>query len=474
MAFDRSTAKPVRGKFDISTARPLGQSESGGLLPTIQDVLRSGGEYLGNTAQALLHPIQTAQGIGNLAVGGVQKLIPGTQPQEVYADALGDFLKQRYGSFDAVKETLKRDPVGMMADASMFMTGGAGAVTKIGEISAIPKIVSAGRLASRAGRLADPLVVTSKAAQFAGRIPSRVMESSMKGTAAKAINSLIKPTNRQFSYGRNPGLAVAQEGIVASSLEDLVQKTAASRDALGQQIGTALTIPAVAQKRLNVARAIDPITTAITKARQNPRTNAAVIQRLENLRDDLLGVIVNPDGTTTATRNVTAISPLDAFNLKKTIGELTKWTDNLSDDSVINAALKQTYSEVRKTIEQAVPGIKPLNERYSNLLEASNAARNQALAIQRRSQFGITDILAGTIGGIHGGLPTAVVGVLLSQGAKAAIQSPYVRTNLANWMAHATPTEVEAFFNRVPGLKGEIARLGVLAGTGQQRLDMPQ
>ena len=96
MAFDRSTAKPVRGKFDLSTARPLGQSESGGLIPTIQDVLRSGGEYLGNTAQALLHPIQTAQGIGNLAVGGVQKLIPGTQPQEVYADALGDFLKQRY------------------------------------------------------------------------------------------------------------------------------------------------------------------------------------------------------------------------------------------------------------------------------------------------------------------------------------------------------------------------------------------
>src|SRR3990167_10657704 len=66
-------------------------------LPTMQDVLRSGGEYIGNTAQAILHPIQTAQGIGNLALGGAQKLIPCSQPQEVYADAFGQVIQQRYG-----------------------------------------------------------------------------------------------------------------------------------------------------------------------------------------------------------------------------------------------------------------------------------------------------------------------------------------------------------------------------------------
>ena len=470
MAFDLSTAKPVRtGKFDLSTARPVSESR----LPTPQDFLRSGKEYLGNTFQAVAHPIQTVQGMGNLAMGGFQKLIPGTQPQEVYADALGEFIQQRYGNFDRARETLKHDPVGLMADASIFLTGGGGAVGKIGQVSKLPKLVSAGRLTAKAGTVVDPLTATLRGAQFAGTVPSRVLESSMKGSAGHAINSLIKPTNRQFSYGRNPGLAVAQEGIVSSSLEELASKTSAKVDELGQKIGLVLNDPKVATNRLNLSKSLTPIDTALTKAKQNPRTNAMVIQRLENLRNDLLGVVVNPDGTTMVTRNLTNLSPAEAFTMKKTIGDLTRWTDNFSEDGIVNGALKQTYGKIRTAIEQVAPGVKPLNDRYGNLLEASKAAERQAFAAQRRNPVGLTDVILGAGGGIHGGLSGAAVGILLSQGAKAAIQSPWVRTQLATWMIRATPTEVEAFFNRVPGLKSEIARFGLLAGTGQQRLENP-
>lgn len=447
------------------------QPSGSGWLPTPQDWMRSGQQYLGNTVHALAHPIQTVQGMGNLAMGLGQKMVPGAQAQEPYADALGAFIQQRYGSFDAARETLKRDPVGMMADASMLLSGGGGMVSKIGEVSKLGQLAKMGSLAATVGEAIDPIVATTRAARFAGAVPARILETSARDTSAQMINSLIKPKNRQFSYGRNPGLAVAQEGIVASSLDDLAQKAAASQQALGKQIGVALDLPSVASQRLNVSKALDPINTAITNAKRNPRTNAAIVQRLENLRDDLLGVVVNPDGSTTVTKDLTRLSPRQAFDFKRTIGELTKWTDNLSDDTMVNAALKKTYSSVRQSIEGVVPGIHQLNERYANLLEAATAARNQALVMQRRNPVGLFDIIAGSVGAASGGWDRAILGVLLSQGAKAAINSPYIRTELAKWVARATPAEIESFFNRVPGLQSEMMRMGVLGGTGVQRLN---
>lgn len=441
-------------------------------FPTGQDFLRSGQEYVGNMAQAVMHPIQTAQGMGNMAMGLGQKLIPGQQAQEPYADQLGQFIQQRYGSFDKAMQTLKHDPVGMMADASSVLSMGGGAVSRI------PTLAKVGRVASRAGAMMDPLTVTTNAAKFAGKVPGHLLEKSQLGLASRSVNSLIKPTNRQFSYGKNPGLAVAQEGIVAGSLEELAQKAGERTEQLTQQLIQVVSDPKVVNTRKNNLGALNPITKAIGVAKRNPRTNANVILRLENLRDDLLGVVVNPDGSRVITKDLSNMNPVEMLQFKRTLGDLTKWTDNFSDDSAVNAAMKQAYTYVRKNLESAVPGIAPTNDRLANLIDATNAARAQALAQQRRSSFGLTDAAAagagGVIGGVTGHLDTAIVGSLLAYGAKAAVQSPYVRTQLATWMAHATPTEVTAFFNRVPGLKEEILQMGLMAGTTQQRVQEPQ
>ena len=278
-------------------------------------------------------------------------------------------------------------------------------------------------------------------------------------------------SNRQFAFGKNPGRAIAQEGIVASSFDDLAIKIWQRRQVVGQQIGAVLDSPAVANQTLNVTNALDPLNQALTTARKNPRTNAVVIQRLENVRDDLLGVVVNSDGTTTLTRNFTRMRPREVLELKQMVGDLTKWTENISDDTLVNGSLKQVYAKLRLHTERVAPGIHPLNERYANLLEAERATRNQAHAVMRQSPFGLSDVILGTAGGVHGGLDTALVGVLLSQGAKAAMRSPYLRTELAKWIQRASPTEVTSFFNRIPGLQGEAMRAGILAGTGQQRVN---
>lgn len=480
MAFDRSTAKPIVAtgfkKFDPSTARPAAQfsdqdvSSDSDFLPfagtSVGAIGQSGAEYLGNTAQAILHPIQTAQGIGNMALGAAQKFVPGTQPQEVYADAVGEFVKNRYKNFDAFRETWKRDPVGVAADAATILTGGGALVGKVGTASKLSTMARVGQGVGRAGQVLDPLTVTLQAA----KLPGRALSRGMQATGASAINQLIKPSNRQFAFGKNPGMAVAKEGIVASSLEDLAAKVGQRRQSIGQQIGQAMDIPQVSSQTVNVADSLSPINESIQTLRKNPRTNASAIQRLENLRDDLLGVVVNPDGTETLTRDLTKMKPRQVFELKQMVGDLTKWTENISDDAVANASLKKVYSNLRGSIERVVPGVKSLNERYANLLEAERAAKNQAYASMRRTPFGLPEMILGGPGVVSGRFDAAIMGVLLAQGARAALKSPYIRTQLAQWMQRASPTEVNAFMNRIPGLKTEMTRTAVLAGTGQQRV----
>ncbi len=91
---------------------------------------------------AILHPIQTVKGLGGIAVGGVQRLIPGQQAQEQKFDAFTSFLNERYGTsfgekkFDyaemlkTLQRTATNDPFGFATDILTLIEGGAGAIGK--------------------------------------------------------------------------------------------------------------------------------------------------------------------------------------------------------------------------------------------------------------------------------------------------------------------------------------------------------
>ena len=81
-----------------------------------------------------------------MALGGVQKLIPGEQGSEQYADAMGQFVKDRFGGVENIKKTIAEDPVGLLGDVAGLLTGGgmaaakgAGLAGKAGKISKIGK-----------------------------------------------------------------------------------------------------------------------------------------------------------------------------------------------------------------------------------------------------------------------------------------------------------------------------------------------
>lgn len=144
------------GLADGSTIGPEGKKPSGaggsfadyGNMPW-SEVAERGVESFPESAKQVgkdivtpfAHPIETAKSIGNLGVGLVQKLIPGKQDKEQYADALGEYLS-RYTSIEGLKEALATDPAGIVFDIGSLLIP-AGTASKLGITKKIGKAVGA-------------------------------------------------------------------------------------------------------------------------------------------------------------------------------------------------------------------------------------------------------------------------------------------------------------------------------------------
>jgi len=107
--------------------------------------------------QPIIHPIDTAASLGDIAVGGLGKVIPGISDrgQEGNFDAVVAFFKDRYGTEEGFKKALATDPVGIMADVSSLFTGGGAALRGAGVAG------KASKLATKIGETANPLSVAS-------------------------------------------------------------------------------------------------------------------------------------------------------------------------------------------------------------------------------------------------------------------------------------------------------------------------
>jgi len=158
-----------------------------------------------NLGSAIANPVETARAIGDTVVGLKQKGVRALDPYDVSeptreeqaADALIQYGKDRYGSAEGIKKTLAYDPVGMLADASTVLSGGAGAVKAGGTLgrlgragaAAVSPAVAAepgaivrtmgqlNRGLSAAARAVDPLSVALKAPEYVGSGISRAAKA---------------------------------------------------------------------------------------------------------------------------------------------------------------------------------------------------------------------------------------------------------------------------------------------------------
>lgn len=302
-----------------------------------------------------------------------------------------------------------------------------------------------------------------------------------KETAPRFINSLIKPKQADFSYGKDPGRTVADLGITGNSLTDFQQNIDLHKADIGTRIGEVYSNPANADIKINVQDEIDKIDAAIADAAKGGKNNQGVVTALQNTKDALLYEHgVNADGVIekvgTTPRDLTALSPQEVFNLKDEVASHTKFNGTPSDDKAVNSVLKDIYGGLKEKLNTAVgpnnPEIMELNQKYADLTSASLAVKNRD-AILRRSDLISMPIKVGTVAGILTSIGTGGAGipaVLASVGAGTldkALASTAVKTRIAAWLGSAEPSAITRIIQANPGIKETIYRLAPKLGSGK-------
>lgn len=236
---------------------------------------------------------------------------------------------------------------------------------------------------------------------FTGGVLSGIGKSFNSGDV---INRFIGTRKKDYLFGRNPGQAVVDEKILAGNPEELSTKISDRLNEYGKRIEDILAPHS--NKKINISEALSPLDEAINKAAVN--NDQALVNRLTETKTALTNKLAIDPSTSSiqvqGKRNITGLSPQEATDIKRIVGEKINFTGSPSADKFSNDALLKVYGGLRKEIEKAVPEVAPLNQRYADLKVAN-------IAIGRKD-FTKTPFIS-TLGGVGRG---AALGLLAGSG----------------------------------------------------------
>jgi len=219
------------------------QKEGFSIGKTVKNIPGSALRFGGDIASAVFNPIETGKALGGVAIGAVQKLIPGRQGQEEKIEAVGQFFKERYGGIENIKKTLQEDPVGFAADISAFLTGGGAAIRGVGAVTKASKVAQVGSAIQKVGLATEPLTLAGKSVFIATKpfraIGGAFLRESLgvtTGVGGEIIREAFRNPTREFTKALRGETTV--ENVLTTAREGLntlrEQRAAAYRSQLGK------------------------------------------------------------------------------------------------------------------------------------------------------------------------------------------------------------------------------------------------
>ena len=162
-------------------------------LQTVSNIIPSTKQLASDIAQPFIHPIQTAKSIKDLGSSIVSLIQPGEQGNEQLARDVGTFFADRYGGLENLKKTMATDPMGLLSDVSIVLTGGATLVPKLagttGKIGSIASKV--GKVGSAIDPISGTLKLSGKAIQGTGVLGKNILGATT-GVGSEAISQAFK------------------------------------------------------------------------------------------------------------------------------------------------------------------------------------------------------------------------------------------------------------------------------------------
>jgi hypothetical protein len=352
---------------------------------------------------AITNPVQTVSGVLDIGAGALQNLLPkdlvdlvnriDNNPEAAKravdtANAVGGMYKDRYGSVEALKNTLATDPVGAASDLSTLFTGGAGATARVAPATS--------RVLTTAAKYTNPLAPITAATGYGlalgAKSAGNVIDAMAGERAANRAGNIVR--NALTEEGRSPqNLQEALNALRTATPDMTVRQALADVSSpqvqyLGQTVesktapGRALAIQQAQEAdRLARLQAVTPDLKAAETARRNvskPFYNAATLPLTP----------VNTAPLTQQLDTILAANPgnaklVSALNQVKTglqastsAQQVSSVLDNLKDliGSKDNKFIVSNLLDVKKTIEQALPGY----ERAQQVFAAASPPVNQA------------------------------------------------------------------------------------------------
>jgi hypothetical protein len=351
------TLKPVEGDpFDPSWSDVPGQAISN--LPS------SAAKFAKDLVQPILHPIDTANAVADLGKGlaskaagalGVEQDPAEKQKREAVVEALAAHLKERYGSAAGVRKALATDPVGVMADFAMVLTGG-GAVAVRG-----PGVVGkVGQIAQTAGSIIDPLTNVARAGRAAGSTVSNVL-SATTGAGARSFDEAVKA-------GRTGNQVFVENMRGNAPLERVVDMAEGAVNQMGKDRSAAYKAGMSAVGANSTPVNFDPIRQALDRAQnmvqykgiQKSDEAASVVNQMTTKYNEFLAI-------PKAERNAEA---LDA--LKQALGDI--WKDTKQGTTARTVA-SEVYTAAKAEITKQVPSYAQTMKDYSAASDAIGEMR---------------------------------------------------------------------------------------------------
>jgi hypothetical protein len=365
-----------------------------------------------NVVGAITQPIETAKGIGNLSLGLVEKLLPNVQNHEKYADALGEYFANKYGSKDAFLTTLQEHPASVLSDASMFLTGGATGAAKVASLAKAGKATSFLEKVAQTGTAIDPL--------------NAVLNTGMYG-ASKVIPTTVAPKLYESAAKWSTTLKPKERAAITETA--LKNQVPLNYEGLGK----------VQSKLGELGNRMNDLIATATE--NNVKISATtVLQNLQDVRQSLGGFKIEGGTDIKELNNIE--KNFRTYLRKNKIKEVTpqQLQDFKSDaykridfgrapekPSVAKEEAYRSMANLAKTsLENFIPELKSVNTKYGALRELQPNLQKSVGRIENRDILGIGSGVKAGAGAAIGGNIGAGLGL-----AESILEMPKVKSKAA-------------------------------------------
>ena len=335
----------------------------------ITNLPASAGKYGKELYEAVTNPIATASSILDVGAGALQKLLPkqvvdfvnqfesnpeASQRAVQAANAVGGEYAKRYGTLEGFKQALASDPVSVIGDMSILLTGGGSVAAKV------PGISRAGEIAATAGRAIDPLNLAAKAVTKPLQLAEALAITPALGASTGAGAEAIREAAKAGAAGGSKAEAFLEQLRGNAPIENVVNT---ARDAVAELFrnrSDAYISGMTSATRNKAILDFAPIDAAITKAEKigtfegiSIRGNAA--NALKEIKDKIQEFKVNPS------LNTKTIEGFD--KLKQAIGDIQQAQPY---GSPARKVADELYNAVKNQIVKQAPEYGKVMSDYEN------------------------------------------------------------------------------------------------------------